>query len=277
MIIKNGNVKDLSHSGQNEELIFDKASICNAIENNQFALYYQPQIDLPTGRVVGFEGLLRWKHPKHGLKLPEAFIPAAEQTGQIGQLTHIAIDTGLKFIEKLNPKLSFSLNISDCSIKDKHLVDTLDSSCQEFHIDPHRVVLEFTEISSLENSTHAKDILTQLNTNCFRLGIDDSVTGNYSLTQLEKMQFSELKIDKSLVATMEFSSKSRKSIISTIELADSLGIATIAEGIETNLEAIGLRELGCQFGQGYYFAKPMDEVSTLKWLDDWNKNLRLPI
>jgi EAL domain-containing protein (putative c-di-GMP-specific phosphodiesterase class I) len=78
------------------------------------------------------------------------------------------------------------------------------------------------------------------------------------------------------VATMEFSSKSRKSIISTIELADSLGIATIAEGIETNLEAIGLRELGCQLGQGYYFAKPMDEVSTLKWLEDWNKSLRLP-
>lgn len=277
MIIKNGNVKDLSHRIQNEELSFDKANICNAIENNQFALYYQPQIDLPTGRVVGFEGLLRWEHPQHGIKLPEAFIPAAEQTGQIGKLTHIAIDTGFKFIEKLDPKLSFSLNISDCSIKDKHLVDTLDSSCHAFHIDPHRIVLEFSETASLENPIHAEDILTQLNTNGFRLGTDDSVTGNYSLTQLEKMHFSELKIGKSLVETMEFSSKSRKSIISTIELADRLGIATIAEGIENNLEAIGLRELGCQFGQGYYFAKPMDEVSTLKWLEDWDKSFRLPI
>ncbi|MGQ3169205.1 MAG: EAL domain-containing protein [Methylophilus sp.] len=255
-----------------QALVTNESTLSNALENNQFALFYQPQIDLPTGEVVGFEGLLRWRHPEYGVKLPDSFIATAEQTGQIAQLTHLVIDTGFKFIEKLNPELSFSLNISSQCIRDNHLVDTLDSCCNAFHIDPHRVVLEFTEKAALENPVHAEDILGQLKTNGFRLGIDDSGTGYTDMPDLGKMHFSELKIDKSLVTTMETSSKSRKSIISTIALADSLGIATIAEGIENNLEAIGLRELGCQFGQGYYFARPMDEADTLRWLENWNKS-----
>ncbi|MGP1717052.1 MAG: EAL domain-containing protein [Methylophilus sp.] len=258
-------------------LVPSESTLNNAIEKKQFALYYQPQIDLPTGEVVGFEGLLRWKHPEQGMKLPETFIPAAEETGQIAQLTHLVIDTGFKFIEKLSQSLSFSLNISSQCIKDNHLVGTLDHSCHEFHIDPQRVVLEFTETATLENPVQAEDILGQLKTSGFRLGIDDAGTGYSSMPNLGRLAFSELKIDKSLVATMETSSQSRKSIISTIELAESLGIATIAEGIENSLEAIGLRELGCQYGQGFFFARPMNETDTLRWLENWNKTLSLPI
>jgi EAL domain-containing protein (putative c-di-GMP-specific phosphodiesterase class I) len=250
----------------------DASTLNDAIENNQFALYYQPQIDLPTGEVVGFEGLLRWRHPEQGVKLPETFIAAAEETGQIAQLTHLVIDTGFKFIEKLNPDLSFSLNISTCCIRDNHLLNTLDSCCHEFHIDPHRVVLEFTETATAEHPVSAEDILGQLRTNGFRLGIDDSGNGYNTLSQLKELPFSELKIDKSLVTTMQTSSKSRKSIVSAIEMADRLGIITIAEGIENNLEAIGLRELGCQYGQGFYFARPMDEADTLRWLEKWDKH-----
>lgn len=261
----------------NHALTPSESTLNNAIENNQFALYYQPQIDLPTGEVVGFEGLLRWKHPEHGMKLPETFIPAAEETGQIAQLTHLVIDTGFKFIEKLSESLSFSLNISSQCIKDNHLVGALDNSCHEFHIDPHRVVLEFTETATLENPLQAEDVLGQLKTSGFRLGIDDAGTGYLHMPHLAQLVFSELKIDRSLVATMETSSKSRKSIISTIELAESLGIATIAEGIENNLEAIGLRELGCQYGQGFFFARPMNEADTLRWLESWNKHLSLPM
>lgn len=278
MSIENQSTDDLiSNSHVPVVLTPDASTLSKAIENNQFELYYQPQIDLPTGEVVGFEGLLRWRHPEHGVKLPETFIPAAEETGQIAQLTQWVIDTGFKFIEKLNPGLSFSLNISTQCIRDNHLVDTLDSSCHEFHIDPHRVVLEFTEGAALENPVHTEDILNQLKINGFRLGIDDAGTGYSAIPDLGKLHFSELKIDKSLVTTMETSSQSRKSIISTIALAESLGIATIAEGIENNFEAIGLRELGCQYGQGFYFARPMNEADTLRWLEDWNKNPDLPI
>jgi EAL domain-containing protein (putative c-di-GMP-specific phosphodiesterase class I) len=263
---------DLISPGRADQALATNESILNnALKNNQFALFYQPQINLPTGEVVGFEGLLRWRHPEYGVKLPDAFIATAEQTGQIAELTQLVIDTGFKFIEKLQPQLSFSLNVSSLCIRDDHLVHTLDSCCNEFHIDPHRVVLEFTEKAALENPKQAEDILGQLKTNGFRLGIDDAGTGYADMPDLGKLHFSELKIDKSLVTTMETSSKSRKSIISTIALAESLGIATIAEGIENNLEAIGLRELGCQFGQGYYFARPMDEADTLRWLENWNK------
>jgi EAL domain-containing protein (putative c-di-GMP-specific phosphodiesterase class I) len=269
---------DLIRPGHADQaLVTNESTLNNALANNQFALFYQPQIDLPTGEVVGFEGLLRWRHPEYGVKLPDSFISTAEQTGQIAQLTHLVIDTGFKFIEKLQPELSFTLNVSSQCIRDNHLVDTLGSCCHAFHIDPHRVVLEFTEQAALEDPVQAEDILGQLKTNGFRLGIDHSGTGYTDMPDLGKLPFSELKIDKSLVTTMETSSQSRRSIISTIELADSLGIATIAEGIENNLAAIGLRELGCQFGQGYYFARPMDEADTLKWLANWNNHSSLLI
>ncbi|HSI27672.1 MAG: EAL domain-containing protein [Methylophilus sp.] len=278
MSIDNRSADDLiSLNPQNLALAPNESALSIALENNQFALFYQPLIDLPTGEVVGFEGLLRWRHPEQGVKLPETFIAAAEETGQIAQLTHLVIDTGFKFIEKLDSDLFFSLNISTRCIRDNHLLHTLDDSCHAFHIDPHRIVLEFTETATSENPVRAEGILGQLRTSGFRLGIDDSGTGYYTLSELRKLPFSELKIDKSLVTTMQSSSKSRKSIVSTIELADSLGIATIAEGIENNLEAIGLRELGCQYGQGFYFARPMDEADTLRWLENWNKHPGLPI
>lgn len=253
--------------------VFDESSLKNAIENNEITLYYQPQIDLPTGQVVGFEGLLRWEHPDYGITLPEEFIPLAEQTGQIKQLTDFAIDTGFKFIEKLGSELSISLNISDQHIKDNYLVDTLDDSCQAFNMAPGRVVLEFSDKVTSENASDSDNVLTQLKLNGFRLGMDDLGAGSSGLTQSQQLHFSDLKIDKTLVKTMEISSKSRKSIVSTIELAKNLGMTTIAEGIENTLEAIGLRELGCQFGQGYYFAKPMTDADTLDWLEKWNKNL----
>jgi EAL domain-containing protein (putative c-di-GMP-specific phosphodiesterase class I) len=253
--------------------VFDESSLKNAIENNEITLYYQPQIDLPTGQVVGFEALLRWEHPHYGVTLPAAFIPLAEQTGQIKQLTNFAIDTGFKFIEKLGSELSISLYISDQHIKDNQLVDTLDDSCQAFNMAPGRVILEFSEKVTSENTSDTDNILTQLKLSGFRLGIDDLGAGYSGLTQSQQLQFSDLKIDKTLVKTMEISSESRQSIVSTIELAKNLGISTIAEGIENNLEAIGLRELGCQFGQGYYFANPMTDADTLDWLEQWNKNL----
>ncbi|MFD1123009.1 EAL domain-containing protein [Methylophilus flavus] len=262
---------------QNLAPALDESILNNALENNQFALFYQPQIDLPTGEVIGLEGLLRWRHPEQGMKLPETFIAVAEETGQIAQLTRLVIDTGFKFIEKLDSDLSFSFNVSARCIRDNHLLHTLDSSCHTFHIDPHRIVLEFAETATAENPAHAEGILGQLRTNGFRLGIDDAGNGYYTVSELRKLPFSELKIDKSLVTTMQSSSKSRKSIVSAIELADSLGITTFAAGIENHLEAIGLRELGCQYGQGFYFARPMDEADTLTWLENWNKHPGLPV
>lgn len=263
------------NADKDSNLTFDEFQLDTAIANNHFTLHYQPQINLTDGKVVGFEGLLRCCHPELGISLPEKFMKTAEQSGKIEQLTQLAIDTGFKFIEELGPEsdLSLSLNISIQSIKDNHLINTLDNCCHEFHIDPNRVVLELTESLDPGNSEYSDALLNQLKMNGFRLGIDDSETDFLLSNQVDELPFSELKIDRRFVETMVDSSASRKAIVARIELANSLGFRTIAEGIESNMEAIGLRELGCQFGQGYYFAKPMNNVDALIWLEKWNKNL----
>lgn len=273
--VANASAKELQKP--NLEFILNDSMLTDAIVNNQISLYYQPQIDLQTGKVVGLEGLLRWIHPRLGVKLPQAFIPTAEQTGAIEHLTDLAIDSGFKFIETLSQDISFSLNISIKCIRNRHLVDTLDSSCQAFHIDPQRVILEFASTPALDEDGYFEDLLTELKMGGFRLGIDDSEFQYSSQVNPENVPFTEIKIDRSLIETMVVSPKSRKSIVATVEFARSLGIKTIAEGIESNLEAIGLRELGCQYGQGYYFARPMDQQDTLNWLERWNKNLSIPM
>lgn len=254
-----------------QSFIVDAKTIDEAIRNHEFAVFYQPQIDLVNGKVIGFEGLLRWRHPVLGIKLPELFIPVAEKTGQIEQLTQIVIETGFHFIRSLGNVLSFSLNISPKSIKNQTLTNTLVNACQASDLPPERVVLELTDTATIEDTEKAQHTLARLREEGFKLSIDDFGNNNTSMSQLANLPFTKLKIDKSLVTTMEISSKSRKVVASTLKLADSLNIETVAEGIENTLAAIGLRELGCRYGQGYYFARPMDQESTLHWLQGWNR------
>ncbi|MDP8567497.1 GGDEF/EAL domain-containing response regulator [Methylophilus aquaticus] len=260
---------DLTTALRGQKFVVDHDTLQEALHKNEFILYYQPQVNLLSGEIIGLEGLMRWHHPQSGIKLPEVFIPIAEETGLIDQLTEIAIAQGFNFIKKLNSMLSLSLNISARSIKDNHLVQVLNKYCQQFDIAPQRVVLELTETTTMKDPEKAQDILNHLRTKGFRLSIDDFGTGYSSMAQLAQLPFSELKIDKSFVTTMEHSPKSIKVIASTINLAESLGMATIAEGIENSIAAIGLRELGCHFGQGYYFARPMDQQATVQWLKSW--------
>ncbi len=205
------------------------------------------------------------------VKLPDLFIPIAEKTGQITQLTQIVIETGFHFIRSLGTTLSFSMNISANSFRDQSLTNVLVSACQACDLPPERVILELTETATLEDPEQAKKILSRLRTEGFKLSLDDFGNNNASMTLLANLPFTELKIDKSLVSTLEASSKSRKVIASTLKLAESLKIETIAEVIENTLAAIGLRELGCRYGQGYYFARPMDQGTALHWLQGWNR------
>lgn len=263
-----------AHTGSDistQSFIVDARTIDEAIRNHEFAVFYQPQIDLVNGRVIGFEGLLRWRHPVLGIKLPELFIPVAERTGQIEQLTQVVIETGFHFIRSLGNALSFSLNISPNSIKNQAIANTLLSACQASDLPPERVILELSDTATIEDPEKAQHTLAKLREEGFKLSIDDFGNDNTSMIQLANLPFTKLKIDKSLVTTMEISSKSRKVVASTLKLADSLNMETIAEGIENTLAAIGLRELGCRYGQGYYFARPMDQQAALHWLQGWNR------
>lgn len=180
------------------------------------------------------------------------------------------METGFHFIRSLGAALSFSLNISAKSFKDQSLTNVLLSACQASDLPPERVVLELTETATLEDPAKAQQTLSHLREEGFKLSIDDFGNNNTSMSQLASLPFTKLKIDKSFVTTMEVSSKSRKVVASTLKLAESLKLETIAEGIENTLAAIGLRELGCRYGQGYYFARPMDQSTTLQWLQRWN-------
>lgn len=263
-----------AHTGNNistQSFIVDAKTIDQALRNHEFTVFYQPQIDLVNGKVMGFEGLLRWKHPVFGIKLPELFIPVAEKTGQIEQLTQIVVETGFHFIRSLGHDLSFSFNISANSILNQSLTNTLLNVCKASDLKPERVVLELTDTATIDISEKAQHILARLREEGFKLSLDDFGNNNTSMTQLANLPFTELKIDKSLVTTMETSAKSRKLVSSTLKLAENLNIETIAEGIENTLAAIGLRELGCRYGQGYYFARPMDQEAALHWLQSWNR------
>lgn len=246
-------------------------TIAQAIDQQQFVVFYQPQIELETGKVMGFEALLRWQHPQCGIQLPEQFIPIAERTGQIDQLTDIVIAAGFAFIQSLGQALSFSLNISAKSIKHQAFISTLQQACEQHALSPARVILELTETATMHDPVEAHAVLSSLRELGFRLSIDDFGTGYSSMAQLAQLPFTELKIDKSFVTTMEQSPKSRKVVASTLKLAESLGLETIAEGVENTLAAIGLRELGCRYAQGYYFARPMDAAAATDWFKHWNQ------
>lgn len=258
------------HDVSHQSFIVDAYTIDEAIRHHEFEVFYQPQIDLVNGKVIGFEGLLRWRHSVLGIKLPELFIPIAEETGQIEQLTQIVVETGFHFIRSLGNSLSFSLNISPKSLKDQNLSNVLLGACQACDLPPERVVLELTETATMDDPGKAQQTLSHLRAQGFKLSLDDFGNNNTSMSQLANLPFTTLKIDKSFVTTMEVSSNSRKVVASTLKLAESLKMETIAEGIENTIAAIGLRELGCRYGQGYYFARPMDQHSTQHWLQRWN-------
>lgn len=245
-------------------------SIDAAIRQQQFVVYYQPQIELFTGEVIGFEALLRWQHPQHGIQLPELFIHVAEDTGQIEALTEHVVVSGIQFIQSISSTLCLSVNISAKSLHNDRLIKMLEQVCQRLAFDPARMILELTETATMLDTKQAEQLLSHLRAQGFKLSIDDFGTGYSSMAQLANLPFTELKIDKSFVMTMESAPKSRKVIASTLKLAESLGLETIAEGIENSMAAIGLRELGCRYGQGYFFARPMDAAASKVWLSHWN-------
>lgn len=240
--------------------------IALGLRQAQFILHFQPKIDLATGRAIGFEALVRWQHPQHGLIPPDAFIPVLERAGEISQLTVWVVQRALAWLAGAPAALSVSINLSARDLSDLSLADWLARSCRDAGVAPDRLVLELTETSAMQDPTLALDVLTRLRIKGFRLGIDDFGTGYSSMVQLSRLPFSELKVDKSFVMSMHRSEESRKIVASTISLGRSLGLTTVAEGIENAETAALLRELGCEQGQGYHFGRPMSAEAVRGWL-----------
>ena len=252
------------------------ADLQTAIEDDDLDLYHQPQIDMETRRVHGSELLLRWIHPVEGFISPDYIVEIAEEMGVIHQLTEWVINKGFEQHSKLY-KLGFetnvSINISGKDFNDNGLVAHILTTTAKYGVDPSTVTFEVTESATAEDPKHAKQVLTELYDQGFKIAIDDFGTGYSSLDYLSQLPFHELKIDKCFM-DIDVSERNKTITEVTLLLAKKLGVTAVAEGIENKEVAEILQEFGCPVGQGYLFSKPKPFIEHMRWLQELYKKDR---
>jgi EAL domain-containing protein (putative c-di-GMP-specific phosphodiesterase class I)/CheY-like chemotaxis protein len=235
------------------------AELAQAIGAGQLFLHYQPQLDLPQGRIDAAEALVRWRHPTRGIVPPDRFIPLAEETGLIEPLTERVIASALAAAGEWRRRgcpLGISINISGHNLRDVGLPDRVGRSCEKFDVPPQSVTLELTESDVMADAVEAMDVLVRLRVKGFQLSVDDFGTGYSSLVRLRRMPFSELKIDRSFVAKLLDDPECSTIVDAIIRLAQKLRLKCVAEGVESAPVLDLLRRLGCDGAQGYYIGRP---------------------
>jgi len=247
----------------------------HAIENDELRLYLQPKIDFASGAVVGAEALVRWQHPQRGLVPPMQFIPFAERTGFIRNLSAWVLGASARAWRAMADQgvhLRISVNLSTRDLLDQELPAKIGALIERERVEPAALCLEITESAIMDDPQRALVTLDLLSGMGFKLSIDDFGTGYSSLAYLKRLPVNELKIDKSFVLNMQSDLDDAKIVRSTIELAHNLGLTVVAEGVETAKAWKLLAALGCNEGQGYFMGKPMPYEQFVNWLDEW----RLP-
>jgi EAL domain-containing protein (putative c-di-GMP-specific phosphodiesterase class I) len=238
-----------------------------ALERNEFEVYYQPQYDLLSMRVIGAEALLRWYNPTLGHVSPAEFIPIAEHTGlivPIGQFVFLqAIKTLVTWQGNYQHELRMAINLSPRQFRDPLLVHFIESALLSAKVAPKFIELEITEGVLMSGHTYIKDALKELHQLGIALSMDDFGTGYSSLSYLREYPFSILKIDRCFVDGLGQGDADRELVIATIAMAHALGLKVVAEGIETKDQLLILQDLRCDFGQGYLMGKPMSELKLL--------------
>jgi PAS domain S-box-containing protein len=228
-----------------------------ALEDNQIVPYFQPLVELRTGILTGFEVLARWQHPVQGTIYPADFIPLAEESGVIGQFTEELLRGAFAAASVLPEHLTLSVNISLTQLTDRSLPRHISTAAQHANFPLQRLFLEITESALIGNPELAYLIANELQQQGSRLALDDFGTGYSSLRHLQALPFDELKVDATFVRSMTFTRESRKIAAAIIGLGNSLGLITVAEGIEDKTHADMLLWLGCDLGQGYFYGKPI--------------------
>ncbi|MEH2180181.1 GGDEF/EAL domain-containing response regulator [Nostoc sp.] len=243
-----------------------------AIERREFLVYYQPIISLATGRISGFEALVRWQHPIRGLVFPIEFIPVAEETGLINAINTWVLQSACHQLSiwqhyPVTPEpLTMSVNLSARLFLQPNFVEQIDRIIYENKINPAYLELEITESVIMENTDAIKIILQQLKQRKIKLIMDDFGTGFSSLSYLHSFPLNALKIDKSFVKRMQENKENMGLVPAMIGIANSMGMSAIAEGVETQEQLTQLRSLNCNFAQGYLFSKPIKQQLALELL-----------
>jgi EAL domain-containing protein (putative c-di-GMP-specific phosphodiesterase class I) len=232
------------------------AELRRAIEHDELVLHYQPKVSLDTGRLTGVEALVRWQHPVRGLLAPDEFVPLAERTGAVADLTRWVVDRALADCRGLD--LPVAVNLAAANIVDVTLPDAVAALLARHGVSGDRLVCEISEHTVMADPVRASDVLAGLRALGVGLSLDDFGTGHSSLAYLKKLPLDEVKIDRSFVAGMTDDENDAVIVRSTIDLARNLGLRVVAEGVETEQVMDALTELRCDVAQGYFISRPLD-------------------
>ena len=248
-----------------------------ALQRNEFVVYYQPIINLKTGRLSGFESLIRWNHPERGIVGPVDFISISEENGLINPIGQWVLQESCRQLRQWQQDfpncsaLTISVNLSGKQLATPGLIEIIEKTLRESEINPTCVKLEITESVIMENANVVADILGELKKLGVRLAIDDFGTGYSSFGHLHKFPIDTLKIDRSFVNQMELSTESAEIVKTILVLAHNLNKEVVAEGVENTAQIEQLRALGCDLGQGFFINHPMKAEAAMKLVAEENE------
>ncbi len=248
----------------------------SALEYDGLNLFFQPQIELATKRICGFEALLRWTHHEYGFVPPDEFIPMAEKTGLMKPLTRWVIKRAMSFCKQLDSvgcTALVSVNISALNLREPDFCESAKEIISQVGVDPKRLVLEVTETAAMSDPEAALYTLNQLHAAGFRLSMDDFGTGHSSLSYIRRLPMHEIKIDRSFVGEMHQNKGDETIVRTTVNMCHDLGYEVVAEGVENQGTVEILQQINCDIIQGYHIAKPMERFDAIDWLknSDWNR------
>ena len=240
-----------------------------AVSGSQLRLHYQPQVEVASGRIVGFEALMRWQHPELGLLMPNRFISIAEDAGLIGELGEWALFEACRQIKAWEAAgfrdLTVSVNVAASQLQRAQFPETIDRALKAAGVSPGSLMLEITESMLMVEGTQSVAVLDRIDTMGVELSLDDFGTGYSSFSYLKRLRIDEIKIDRSFVIDMATSPESSAIVAAILSLASGLGLKVVAEGVETEAQLALLAANSCQNYQGNYFSRPLpaDQISEL--------------
>jgi diguanylate cyclase (GGDEF)-like protein/PAS domain S-box-containing protein len=240
-----------------------EAELRRALEQGEFVLYYQPEVSLYNGSMVGLEALLRWQHPERGLLKPSAFVPLAEETDVIAPIGRWVLEEACRQAKRweeehpLASPMTMEVNLSSKQLRRRELARTVEEALTRAGVEAHTLALDITETVLIGASEHNAQALEALKKMGIRLSLDDFGTGYSSLSYLKRLPVDRVKVDRSFVKGLGGNATDTAVVRMIIELCHTLGVEVLAEGVETSEQAALLKDMGCDVGQGYYFARPL--------------------
>jgi diguanylate cyclase (GGDEF)-like protein/PAS domain S-box-containing protein len=264
---------DSTMSARARERLWIETELRQALEREELMPFYQPIVSLSTGELVGFEVLVRWRHPQRGLLLPGSFISIAEETGLIGALDQWVLRAACRQTHlwvqryRLAPTFTINVNVSGREFFSADLAHQIAKALEDSSLDPYRLKLEITERVAMDHAEAAVTTLQKLRSLGVQMALDDFGMGYSSLRYLPRFPIQTLKVDRSFVSKIEHDNENETIVRTIVTMAHSLGLDVVAEGIETTAHQLYLEMMGCDYGQGFLYSRPVDSVSASKLLE----------